>query len=90
MRIVYEESMSGHSVIDATGRVIGEVVSGMEVVDSLYSGYGESAPRSGPQYGREGPDQDSIDARGNAYLNPGWPKLDYVKTARVVQEWRPR
>lgn len=69
---------------------IAEVVSGMEVVDSLYSGYGESAPRSGPQYGREGPDQDSIDARGNAYLNPGWPKLDYVKTARVVQEWRPR
>jgi peptidyl-prolyl cis-trans isomerase A (cyclophilin A) len=69
---------------------IAEVVSGMDVVDSLYSGYGESAPRSGPQYGREGPDQDSIGARGNAYLNAGWPKLDYVKTARVVQEWRAR
>lgn len=67
---------------------IGEVVSGMDAVDSLYSGYGDSAPRSGPQYGREGPDQDSIGARGNAYLNAGWPKLDYVKTARVVQEWR--
>ena len=69
---------------------IAEVVSGMEVVDSLYSGYGDSAPRSGPQYGREGPDQDSIGARGNAYLNAGWPKLDYIKTARVVQEWRPK
>jgi len=69
---------------------IAEVVSGMDVVDSLYSGYGDSAPRSGPQYGREGPDQDSIGARGNAYLNAGWPKLDYIKTARVVQEWRPR
>ena len=69
---------------------IGEVVSGMDVVDSLYSGYGDAAPRSGPQYGREGPDQDSIAARGNAYLNAGWPKLDYIKTARVVQEWRPR
>ena len=67
---------------------IAEVVSGMDVVDSLYSGYGDSAPRSGPQYGREGPDQDSIAARGNAYLNAGWPKLDYIKTARVVQEWR--
>ena len=69
---------------------IGEVVSGMDVVDSLYSGYGDSAPRSGPQYGREGPDQDSIGARGNAYLNAGWPKLDYIKTARVVQQWPPK
>ena len=24
----------------------------------------------------------------NAYVVPGWPKLDYVKTARIVQEWR--
>lgn len=69
---------------------IGEVVAGMDVVDSLYSGYGDSAPRSGPQYGREGPDQDSIAARGNAYLNAGWPKLDYIKTARVVQAWPAR
>jgi peptidyl-prolyl cis-trans isomerase A (cyclophilin A) len=69
---------------------IGEVVSGMDIVDSLYSGYGDAAPRSGPQYGREGPDQDSIATRGNAYLNAGWPKLDYIKSARVVQEWRPR
>ena len=27
-------------------------------------------------------------AKGNVYLAAGWPKLDYVKTARVVQEWR--
>jgi len=67
---------------------IAEVISGMAVVDSLYSGYGDSAPRSGAQYGREGPSQDSIMAKGNAYLVPGWPKLDYIKTARVVQEWR--
>ena len=67
---------------------IGEVVSGMPAVDSLYSGYGDSAPRSGSQPGREGPQQDSIVAWGNAYLERGWPKLDYVKTARVVQQWR--
>jgi peptidyl-prolyl cis-trans isomerase A (cyclophilin A) len=67
---------------------IAEVVSGMAVVDSLYSEYGESPARSGPQPGREGPSQDSITARGNAYLKPGWPKLDFIKTARVVQEWR--
>jgi peptidyl-prolyl cis-trans isomerase A (cyclophilin A) len=67
---------------------IADVVNGMQVVDSLYSEYGEAAPRSGPQYGREGPSQDSIAAKGNEYLNRGWPKLDYVKTARVVKEWR--
>ena len=67
---------------------IAEVVSGMDLVDSLYSGYGEGAPRSGPQPGREGPNQDSISRQGNAYLQRGWPKLDYVKSARVVREWR--
>jgi peptidyl-prolyl cis-trans isomerase A (cyclophilin A) len=67
---------------------IAEVVQGMAVVDSLYSGYGESAARSGPAPGREGPSQDSIMTQGNAYLLRGWPKLDYIKTARVVREWR--
>jgi peptidyl-prolyl cis-trans isomerase A (cyclophilin A) len=67
---------------------IAEVVSGMDVVDSLYNGYGEAAPRSGSQFGREGPSQDSIRLQGNAYLARGWPKLDYIKTARVVKEWR--
>jgi peptidyl-prolyl cis-trans isomerase A (cyclophilin A) len=65
-----------------------EVVSGMSVVDSLYSGYGEAAPHSGSEYGMEGPTQDSMALQGNPYLVRGWPKLDYVKTARVVQEWR--
>jgi peptidyl-prolyl cis-trans isomerase A (cyclophilin A) len=69
---------------------IGEVVAGMDVVDSLYSGYGDAAPRSGPQYGKEGPNQDSIVKQGNAYLARGWPKLDYIKTARVTQEWPSR
>jgi peptidyl-prolyl cis-trans isomerase A (cyclophilin A) len=67
---------------------IAEVVSGMQAVDSLYSGYGDSAPRSGAQPGREGPAQDSISRQGNAYLNRGWPKLDFIKTARIIKEWR--
>lgn len=61
---------------------IGEVVSGMNVVDSLYNGYGEGAPRG------TGPSQDSIGRQGNAYLKRGWPKLDYIRRARVVREWR--
>ncbi|HSQ29486.1 MAG TPA: peptidylprolyl isomerase [Gemmatimonadaceae bacterium] len=67
---------------------IAEVVSGMGIVDSLYSGYGEATPRTGAQPGRAGPSQDSISRQGNAYLVRGWPKLDYVKTARIVREWR--
>lgn len=51
---------------------IGRVVQGLGIVDSLYGGYGES------------PDQDSIQARGNAYLTSKFPKLDYIKTARIV------
>jgi peptidyl-prolyl cis-trans isomerase A (cyclophilin A) len=56
----------------------GEVTSGMDVVDTLYNGYGEGAPRG------RGPDQARIAAEGNAYLAKSFPKLDYIKTARIV------
>lgn len=61
---------------------IGRVIQGMEVVDSLYSGYGEGAPMG------RGPDQDSIRIQGNAYLERAFPELDYIETAQVVREWR--
>ena len=56
---------------------IGEVTSGMDVVDKLYSGYGEGAPRG------RGPSQGQITAEGNAYLTKDFPKLDYVKKATL-------
>jgi peptidyl-prolyl cis-trans isomerase A (cyclophilin A) len=55
----------------------GEVTSRMDVVDALYSGYGDGAPRG------QGPDQSLIRARGNAYLTREFPKLDYVKKVTV-------
>jgi peptidyl-prolyl cis-trans isomerase A (cyclophilin A) len=55
----------------------GKVVSGMEVVDSLYGGYGEGAPNG------KGPDQGLIQQHGNAYLTQAFPKLDYVKQATI-------
>jgi peptidyl-prolyl cis-trans isomerase A (cyclophilin A) len=61
---------------------VGEVTSGMSVVDSLYSEYGEGAP------GGRGPDQGRIGAEGNAYLVREFPKLDYIVTARVSEEWK--
>ena len=55
----------------------GEVVSGIEVVDKIYTGYGEGAPRgSGPAQGR-------VVAEGNAYLTKSFPKMDYIKTATI-------
>jgi len=66
--------------LDAQGFApIGEVVEGMSVVDALYSGYGEGAPRGA------GPDQGQVRTEGNAYLQREFPKLDFIKTARVVK-----
>ena len=51
----------------------------MNVVDALYGGYGEGAPRG------NGPDQGRLQGRGNAYLNADFPKLDYIKKATIEQ-----
>jgi peptidyl-prolyl cis-trans isomerase A (cyclophilin A) len=56
----------------------GEVVSGMEVVDKIHTGYGEGAPRG------RGPAQARVVAEGNAYLTKSFPQLDYIKTATIT------
>ena len=58
----------------------GRVVAGMDVVDSLYNGYGEGFPRG------RGPDQRQVQARGNAYLKSSFPELDYILSAEIVEE----
>ena len=66
--------------LDRLGFVpFGEVISGMPVVDQLYSGYGEGAPDG------RGPDQMQIEKGGNRYLNALFPKLDFIKTARITK-----
>lgn len=57
----------------------GRVASGMDVVDKIYSGYGEGAPRG------KGPDQGRVQAEGNAYLNKDFPRLDYIKSATIAK-----
>jgi peptidyl-prolyl cis-trans isomerase A (cyclophilin A) len=65
--------------LDARGfSPFGQVVSGMEVVDSLYMDYGEGAP------GGAGPSQGRIEAEGNAYLERDFPRLDAVNTAALT------
>lgn len=59
--------------------VVAQVVAGMDVVDSLYTGYGEGAPRG------QGPTQERIVKEGEAYLAAEFPKLDQLRRARVVR-----
>lgn len=65
--------------LDAQGfSPFGRVVEGMDVVDSLYSGYGEGAPRG------RGPSQGLIARHGNEYLREQFPELDYIENATIM------
>jgi peptidyl-prolyl cis-trans isomerase A (cyclophilin A) len=57
----------------------GEVIEGMEVVDSFYKGYGEGAPKG------KGPDQMLLTREGNAYLERDFPELDWLKKAVLLE-----
>lgn len=50
----------------------GQVTSGMDVVDKIYSGYGER------------PDQGAITTQGMSYLQKNFPNLDTIKSATIV------
>lgn len=58
----------------------GKVVSGMEFVDQIYSGDSQNPNQRGVEA-----DQSRIEAEGNAYLEKEFPRLDYIKTARISQ-----
>jgi peptidyl-prolyl cis-trans isomerase A (cyclophilin A) len=59
--------------LDASGFTpFGEVVEGMAVVDSLFSGYGGNL------------NQTAIAAEGNEYLKREFPNLDYIEKATIV------
>lgn len=65
-------NLADNAQLDGMGFApMGRVVDGMSVVDSLYSGYGES------------PDQELIQRAGNSYLDRDFPKLDRIKAAKV-------
>ncbi len=48
---------------------------GMKVIDSLYTGYGESTTRR----------QSEIAQKGNTWLKQQYPQLDYIKSAEIVE-----
>jgi peptidyl-prolyl cis-trans isomerase A (cyclophilin A) len=59
--------------LDSSGfSPFGQVVEGMDVVEKIYSGYGET------------PDQQKIQDEGKAYLDKSFPQLDSIKTAKIL------
>jgi len=72
-------NLADNSRNDAQGfAAFGRVVDGMEVVDSLYPGYGEEAG-GGMRARRQGP----VEQGGNEYLAEHFPRLDHILTARI-------
>jgi len=72
-------TLNNNAFLDNQGfSPFGEVIEGMDVIDSLYMGYGD-----GPPSGR-GPNQGKVQTVGNAYLKKDFPKLDYIKRATVL------
>eukprot|EP00755_Sulcionema_specki_P036507 Sspe_Gene.107088::Locus_85155_Transcript_1_1_Confidence_1.000_Length_814::g.107088::m.107088 len=53
---------------------IGKVVKGMDVVDAIYSGYGEK------------PDQGQIQSSGNSYLKKNFPRLSFIRSATILAD----
>lgn len=67
--------------LDAMGfSPIGEVIRGLDAVDSLYTGYGDGATA---------PSQERITREGEAYLAANFPLLDRIQKASVVRAWFP-
>jgi cyclophilin family peptidyl-prolyl cis-trans isomerase len=73
-------NLADNSRLDSQGFApIGRVVAGMDVVDRLYGGYGETAG-GGMRGGRQG----KILAGGNTHLDAEFPKLDRLLRARLL------
>jgi len=65
-------NFADNAFLDSQGfSPIGEVTAGMDVVDKLNAQYGEA------------PDQGQLQARGNAYLDEKFPKLDAIKRVTI-------
>ncbi|MBX3175173.1 MAG: peptidylprolyl isomerase [Gemmatimonadaceae bacterium] len=67
--------------LDAMGFApLGEIVAGLEVLDQLFTGYGD---------GSAAPRQDRLGAEGETYLAAEFPLLDKINSARVVRTFGP-
>jgi len=74
-------NFGNNGMLDATGFApFGQVTEGMEVVDKLYSGYGDAEPSG------KGPNQTRIRNEGNEYLDRDFNQLDRIVRTVVVED----
>jgi cyclophilin family peptidyl-prolyl cis-trans isomerase len=75
-------NLADNSRLDAQGFApIGRVTSGIDVVERLYGGYGETSGG-----GMRGGKQGEMLKGGNAWLDANFPKLDHLLRARIIEE----
>jgi peptidyl-prolyl cis-trans isomerase A (cyclophilin A) len=73
-------NLGDNSGLDNNGFApVGSVTSGMDVIDKLYSGYGDEPTSHQPE----------MQTQGNAWLDKNYPKLDEITTARITSEENP-
>jgi peptidyl-prolyl cis-trans isomerase A (cyclophilin A) len=72
-------NLGSNENLDASFPPFGSVLSGLDVVQKLYSGYGDEPT----------PHQGEMTTQGNAWLDKHYPKLDSIETARVTAESNP-
>lgn len=66
-------NLADNTGLDAQGFApVGRVVEGMDAVDRIYSGYGQT------------PDQGRIQMQGNSYLAAAFPRLDSIARATIL------
>jgi peptidyl-prolyl cis-trans isomerase A (cyclophilin A) len=72
-------NLADNPALDELGYTpVGEVTVGVEVLDSLFAGYGDGPPRGDGPYG---PRAESL---GNAYFQEEFPELDRILRAWIV------
>jgi len=73
-------NLADNASLDGQGFVpFARVIDGMDVVDRLYAGYGDTRP-----VGKD-IDPGRVEGEANEYLVPRFPKLDYIKHVVFVQ-----
>ena len=72
-------NLADNAALDDQGFVpFGRIVEGMDVPDKFYDGYGEMRPEG------KWIDANRVEEETNEYLVQRFPKLDYIKVARVL------
>ena len=74
-------NLTDNKKLDKTGFApFARVVEGMDVVDALHSGHGEVQALGGA-----GPDTAKLETLGDEYATRSYPRLDQIKTARIIE-----